>query len=343
MSRCNGSLAVSTYQAGRVLMVGWNGQQVSLLPRRFEKPMGLDIRGRRMALATANNVMLFQDDAVLAHHFSDDQPGRYDAIYLPRLSYHTADILAHDLCLTDSEVWLVNTRFNCLCVMDESYSFVPRWRPSFITDYVAEDRCHLNGLAMVDDVPGFATALAESNVDGGWRDHKVDGGIVMNVQTQNVILRGLAMPHSPRWHDGSLWVLNSGGGELLRVDPLNGRHDVVCELPGYLRGLEFCGHHALIGLCRIRESRVFGGMPVQEKYEHLKCGVMVVDTRNGRQTGFLEMTSGCTEIYDIQLIPERRRVNILNVGHEQASRAFSGPENIHYWMRSVPNKDDKDQ
>jgi hypothetical protein len=56
---------------------------------------------------------------------------------------------------------VVNTAFSCLCTLDGRHSFVPRWRPPFITSLAAEDRCHLNGMAMADGAPKYVTALAD--------------------------------------------------------------------------------------------------------------------------------------------------------------------------------------
>ena len=54
-------------------------------------------------------------------------------------------------------------------------------RPPFISAYAAEDRCHLNGLAIVDGQPRYVTALGQSDTRGGWRAGKSNGGIVMSV------------------------------------------------------------------------------------------------------------------------------------------------------------------
>jgi uncharacterized protein (TIGR03032 family) len=333
LSACGGTIAVSTYQAGKLLLIGWNGQQPSLLPRHFDKPMGFDVLGDRMVLSTRNHITMFANDAILAHHYQHDKPGRYDALYLPRLSYHTADLNTHDVALSDSDVWILNTRFSCLCGLSDRWTFLPRWRPKFVTDLVPEDRCHLNGLTMVNGEPGYVTCLGETDTVGGWRDVKVGGGIVMDVRANEVVLRGLSMPHSPRWHDGQLWVLNSGEGRLLRVNPANGQADVVCELPGYLRGLAFVGTYALVGLCKIRETNVFGGMPIQERYPELQCAVSVVDTRSGREVGRFSITAGCTEIYDIRFLKGKSRVNVLNLDREESRQAFNAPPDVHYWLR----------
>ena len=237
LSQAGGSIVLTTYQAGKVGMIGWDGRQVTLLFRDFPKPMGLDLDGPRMLLATHHQVIELANAPLLAYEFLEGQPGRYDALYLPRVTYDTGDLNVHDVAFGADDLWLVNTRFSCLCSPSRDYSFIPRWRPPFISEVVPEDRCHLNGLAMEGGRPRFVTALGETDVVGGWRERKADGGVVIDVPSGEVVLRGLCMPHSPRLHDGSLWVLNSGAGELWRVDLDSFRHEVVCSLPGYLRGL----------------------------------------------------------------------------------------------------------
>ena len=333
VANSGGSLVISTYQAGMMFTIGWLGNQLSMLQRHFEKPMGFDVRDGRLVLTTRTDVTSFQDSPVLAHHYLDNQPGRYDALFLPRMTWHTADLGFHDLAIASDDVWLVNTRFSCLSVLDSEYSFLPKWSPSFITDLAPEDRCHLNGLALVDDKPGFVTALGQTDEPGGWRDNKASGGVVINVQNDEIVIDGLAMPHSPRWHDDTLWVLNSGAGQLLKVNVDDGSSEVVCELQGYLRGLTFVDHYALVGLCKIRETNVFGGMPVQKKYDQLKCGVAIVDTKTGNTEGFFEFTEGCTEIYDIRFLPGVLRPNILNLQKEEARRAITTPPDNNFWMR----------
>ena len=312
LSQAGGSIVLTTYQAGKVGMIGWDGRQVTLLFRDFPKPMGLDVDGPRMLLATRHQVIELANAPLLAYEFLEGQPGRYDALYLPRVTYDTGDLNVHDVAFGAERPWLVNTRFSCLCSPSRDYSFIPRWRPPFISEVVPEDRCHLNGLAMEGGRPRFVTALGETDVVGGWRERKADGGVVIDVPSGQVVLRGLCMPHSPRLHDGSLWVLNSGAGRLWRVDLDSFRHEVVCSLPGYLRGLGFVGSVALVGLSTIREKHIFGGLPVQQRCPRLRCGVAVVEVRTGRQLGLFEFTEGCTEIFDVRFLPDFRRPMILN-------------------------------
>jgi uncharacterized protein (TIGR03032 family) len=217
----------------------------------------------------------------------------------------------------ERELWIVNTRFSCLCTLDRDYSFVPRWRPPFITALAAEDRCHLNGLAMVDGRPQYATALGETDTANGWRATKACGGCVIDIPGGAVVARGLSMPHSPRWHDGKLWLLESGTGRLLHVTVATGQSEAVAELPGFARGLALMGQYAFIGLSRIRETSAMNGVPLAERRDQLKCGVAVVDLRVGRIAAMLEFQSAVEEIFDVQLLPGLRFPEV--VGFQQAA------------------------
>lgn len=335
--QAGGALAFTTYQAGVLALFSWTGRQISVFLRRFPKVMGLDADEGRMLLATRNALMVFGNSKVLAHNFRE--PGRYDALYLPRASYHHPDLSVHDVAFGKDGIWFVNTRFSTLCHPSETHTFEPVWRPPFVDDLVPEDRCHLNGLAMRDRVPAFVTALGRTNTAGGWRDNKASGGIVMHVPSGEIIADGLAMPHSPRWHAGRLYVLNSGAGELLCINPESGSRDVVCRLQGYLRGLAFAGQYAIVGLCQIRETQVFGGVPVQAAHDKLLCGVAIVDLISGKAAGMLEITSGCTEIFDVRVLNGHRRPAILNLEQPDTGDAVSVP-GAYYWLR--PDNEIKD-
>lgn len=332
MSQLGGSLIVSTYQANRVALIGYDGQQVTLLMREFDKPMGLAGDQHRLALATRQEVLLFANSSLLAHEQIEGEPGRYDSLFLPRASFVTGDLNVHDIGVGSDSLWLVNTRFSCLCQPSAEYSFVPRWQPPFISALVPEDRCHLNGLAMLQGRPKYVTALGATDVVGGWRSGKAHGGVVVDVETGATVLLGLSMPHSPRIYDGTLWLLNSGAGELLCVDAARGTYGVVCVLPGYMRGLCFWGPYAIVGLCQIREQHIFGGLPVHQRFPELLCGLAIVDLRTGKEVGLFRFTSGCDEIYDIAVLPGLHKPSILNRESEQTRQAFTAPE-FAYWLR----------
>ncbi|MEX0714924.1 MAG: TIGR03032 family protein [Pirellulales bacterium] len=333
-----GTLAVTTYQAGKVTLIGSRDGGVSVLMRSFDKPLGLAVSGVRVALAGRHQVWLFANAPLLAGDYAEREPGRYDAIYLPRAAYFTGDLNVHDLAFGDGGplggdgLWLVNTRFSCLAGISRDYSFVPRWQPPFISELAPEDRCHLNGLAMVGGRPKYVTALGETDSVGGWRENKATGGVLVDVERNEVVLRGLSMPHSPRWHDGRLWLLDSGVGELCLVDPHSGERTVVCRLPGYLRGLCFVNGAAVVGLCQIRERHIFGGLRVQHDHDRLLCGLAVIDLRTGRRIGLFEFTGGCQELYDVQFLSGVERPMIVNLEQEAARQAFPTAD-FAYWLR----------
>jgi uncharacterized protein (TIGR03032 family) len=332
LASSGGSLAITTYQAGKVAIVGWNGRQVSVLMRDFPKPLGLAVQGAKMVLATRNEVIVLANAPLLAPNFLEDQPGRYDALFLPRVAYYTGDLNVHDVAFGEAGVWIVNTRFCCLSFLSDQFSFAPQWKPPFVSEIVPEDRCHLNGVAMQGGHPRWVSCLGTTDTPGGWRKDKAAGGVILSVPDGEVVARGLSMPHSPRWYDGRLWVLNSGQGELLRIDVESGQRDVVCTLPGYLRGLSFVGPFALVGMCQIREKHIFGGLPISQRFEQLLCGVAVIDLRNGQMVGMFEFTSGCQELFEVQFLPNLRQPMILDAAHPAAREAFTAPE-FSYWLR----------
>jgi uncharacterized protein (TIGR03032 family) len=222
-------------------------------------------------------------------------------------------------------LWIVSTRFSCLCTLHRDYSFVPRWRPPFISVLAAEDRCHLNGLAMVDGQPRYVTALGETNVPDGWRENKPRGGCLMEVPSGEIVARGLSMPHSPRWHERRLWLLESGTGRLVLLDTASGTHQVVAELPGFTRGLALIGQYAFIGFSKIREKSAMNGVPLAERRGELKCGIAAVDWRSGEVIGLLEFQTAVEEIFDVQLLPGLRFPEIIGFQKEDIRNTFIVP------------------
>lgn len=322
------SLIVSTYQAGKLMVVRPSGEKLSMLLRSFERPMGLavDVANRRMALATKNAVWTFRSEPEIAPQL--EPKGKHDACWAPRRAHMTGDVQGHEVVFVDGRIWLVNTRFSCLCTVDdESYSFVPRWRPPFVDQLAAEDRCHLNGVALEDGRIRYVSAMGETNTAGGWRDGKIGGGILLDVTSGDVISRGFCMPHSPRVHQGALYVLDSGRGALCRIDRDNGEHTVVAQLPGYVRGLAFIGKYAFVGLSLVREKDLFGGMPILEKFgnDERRCGVSVVDIETGATVAFLQFEGAVDEIFDVQVLGGQRWPALIGMQGDTADAIVTAP------------------
>jgi uncharacterized protein (TIGR03032 family) len=299
------SLLVTTYQAGKLVIVRAQGDQLNCHFRAFKSPMGLaqTDTGARLAIGTAQQVWEFRDVPEVAGRL--EPTGKHDACYLPRSSHFTGNVLIHEMAFgAGNELWFVNTRFSCLATLDPESSFVPRWRPSFVTELDSTDRCHLNGLAMVGGRPKYVTALGETNTAAGWRPNKARGGVLIDVDSGAIMSRGLSMPHSPRWHSGRLWVCESGSGTVGYVDPRNGRYEAVAATPGFTRGLDFAGGFAFVGLSQVRESAVFSGIPIAERLAPAErtCGVCAIDLRSGQVVALLRFESGVQEVFAVSVV-----------------------------------------
>ena len=304
------SLMITTYQAGKLVVLGEHNQKLSLSFHNFERPMGIAIDDacNEMAVATSDKVWRLHNTRSVASQLEGD--GQYDACFLARSACITGEIQAHEMAWAGDELWVVNTLFSCLATLHPRYSFVPRWQPRFVSALVAEDRCHLNGMAVVDDRVKFVTVMGETNTAGGWRERKAEAGCLIDVDSGETVVRGFAMPHSPRWHDGCIWLLDSGRGGLVRIDPRSRSVDTVARLPGYTRGLAIYDSWAFVGLSRIRETSTFGGVPIAERRDQLKCGVGVVDLRTGALVSQFEFQTGVEEIFDVTLVPQVRQMAV---------------------------------
>ena len=294
-------LLVSTYQAGKLVVLGTNPSGLSLSFHNFEKATGIGVHARQLAIGTRTGISILHSAPEVAAALPAERS--CDACFVARTSHVTDEIGVHELQWCGEELWFVNTRFSCLCTLSDTFSFVPRWTPKFITRLAAEDRCHLNGLCVSGAFPRFVTALAETDTPSGWRGVKATGGCLIDVLTGETVARGFCMPHSPRLHDQRLWLLNSGQGQLVIVDPETGLRETVAQQPGYMRGLDFSGHYAFLGLSRIRASSVFDDVPIAEERDKLKCAIVVVDLRTGNRVAYFEFLSGVEELFDVRVVP----------------------------------------
>ncbi len=305
------ALLVTTYQAGKLVVVRADGEVLNTHFRVFPRPMGLAARRERLAIGTQREVREFRNMAAVAAKL--DPPGKHDAAFLLRRSHVTGDIDIHEMdYAADGTLWLINTRFSCLCTLDAEHSFVPRWRPPFISAYAPSDRCHLNGLAMRDGRPRYVTALGTADSEQGWRARKADGGVLMDIDSNAVLLQGLSMPHSPRWYQDRLWVLESGRGGIGWLDAASGQLHTLATLPGFTRGLDFAGPFAFVGVSQVRESATFSGIPLTRNLSERNCGVWVVDLRNGKIVAFLRFEGAVQEIFAVAVLPGIRFPDVIN-------------------------------
>jgi uncharacterized protein (TIGR03032 family) len=351
LDRLGLSIAVTTYQAGKLVLLRPESHDghpvVNTHFRNFLKPMGFAWERGRFAVGTASEVWEFHDIPAVARKLESHSSAPCDAVFLPRSCHMTGDVQIHEMAWVPprrsattpdgadlSDLWFVNTRFSCLARCSDVFSFVPQWRPPFITALAPEDRCHLNGLCLRDGSVRYVTALGDTDTPAGWRENKRAGGVLIDLNSNEMITRGLSMPHSPRWHDGKLWLLESGNGGLGVVDERNGRYQEVCRLPGFTRGIDFAGPFAFVGLSQVRESAVFSGIAIAEKpQEERCCGVWIVDTRSGGIAGFVKFTDAVQEIFAVQALTGLRWPDVINEDQKLMSETYELPDEA---LRQVP-------
>ena len=311
LAAADASLAFTTYQAGRLFLVGRRGDRLALHERLIEQCKGLWADGRGLWVSATHALWRFDDVLVPGETTAEGA----DRLYAPREARITGDLDIHDLALgivdgTRKPIFAA-TGWNCLATVSEHASFRPLWRPSFVSALVAEDRCHLNGLALEGGRATYATTVATSDDAGGWRARRVDGGVVIDVASGETAIAGLSMPHSPRLHGGQLWGLDSGRGDLVRLDTAQGRREPVGFCPGFARGLAFAGRFAVVGLSRPRRSArnagTFDGLALDGRLaaagEVARCGLMVFDLESGRPVEWLTIEHTIQELYDVAVLP----------------------------------------
>lgn len=323
----NLSLAFTTYQSGKLFLIGMqpNGR-LSVFERTFNRCMGLCATPQTLYMTSLYQLWRFENSLVAGQ----DHNG-YDRLYVPQMAWTTGDLDIHDVALdNDGRIVFVNTLFGCLATVSDRHSFVPLWKPPFLSKLAAEDRCHLNGLAMENGKPRYVTTVSQTDVNDGWRDHRRDGGTVVDVQSNDIVVTGLSMPHSPRVYRDKLWVLDSGTGHFGYVDRKLGKFEQVAFCPGYIRGLSFIGDFAVVGLSLNRENKTFQGLALEENLKQRKaeprCGLQVIDLKSGDVVHWLRIEGVVRELYDVSVLPGVRRPMALGFKTDEIRRMISvGP------------------
>jgi uncharacterized protein (TIGR03032 family) len=298
------SIAFTSYQTGRLFLVGVDkNRKLSMVQRAFTRAMGLNASDQHLYIADLYQLWRF--DNVLSR--GEIYNGEFDRLYVPRLGYTTGDLDIHDIGIgADGEPIFVNSLYSCLATTSDVASFLPLWKPRFISKLAAEDRCHLNGLAMKAAEPAYVTAVSQSDAVEGWRDRKQDGGILIDVLTGEIVTRNLSMPHSPRIRDDKVWLLNSGAGWLGYVDPAVGKFEPVTFCPGFLRGLDFHGRYAIVGTSLPRNIGFVGlelDTNLKARDTEPRCAALIVNVETGDVIHWLTFESHITELYDVAFIP----------------------------------------
>lgn len=308
------SIAISTYQTGKVVIFSAKDQnQLIQLPRTFVKPMGMAKKGSKWAIATNDSVIVAANAPGLAAKYPAN-PNTYDGLYVPRASYYTGPLDMHDIHFVGDKLIGVNTLFSTICEISEDYSFQSIWKPSFITEVKPEDRCHLNGLAVdpSNQTPKYISALGQGDSHREWKENMLEGGVLIDIASNELVLSELPVPHTPRiYHDG-LWMLLSATGELIKVDVESGKYDIITKLNGFARGMDRIGDYLFIATSKLRpNSSLFKEAPVAQR--SVTCGITVVYIPTGQPCGHITYQTSVEELYDLILLEGDLRPNILNL------------------------------
>jgi uncharacterized protein (TIGR03032 family) len=308
----NCSLAITTYQAGKLIFLSPDGENaMRQLPRDFDKAMGLAVNKNRIALATKEEVVILANAPQLAIGYPV-KPNFYDAFYVPRASYYTGSIDIHDMDWDkEGRLWAVNTLFSCLVTIDDAYSFQPRWMPPFIKSLESGDLCHLNGMALVEKMPKYVSMFGQTTTAKGWRNGVETNGLIMDIDNNEIVAHSLPMPHSPRWFNGQLYCLLSATGQLIKIDIATGKYDVITRLKGFVRGMAKQGDYLFIGLSKLRQNAsTFRDLAISK--DAIYCGVEIIHLPTGANVGNIRYQQSVEEIYDVQIMPDSLRPGILN-------------------------------
>lgn len=393
LKKLNVSLAFTSYQAGRLMIVRSDGENLDVNFKSFERPMGLAATENGITLGIFTQVLNFEredrlvpmikkplqkieDDVTAPRIKPKEEEGkeevaaeaeneeeqqerairkalspeqrekraaarkkrrayqeslfapvdeRVDACFIGRSAHYSGMINIHDIDWGDEGLWVVNSSFSCLCTLEPDFSFTPRWKPPFITELVPEDRCHLNGMTLKDGKPAYVTSFSKFDDKGMWRKGNKFDGTLMDVEASEIVVDGLAMPHSPRWHEGKVYYCNSGYGLLCTYDPETQKTETIAELPGFTRGMDFYGPICFLGLSKVRSSDVSKTAPLAEKYDETFSGLWLMNLEDNSEIGHLKFTGNVDQIYDVAVIPNCSFPEIIEPTHPRMRNHFCHP------------------
>ena len=323
------SLAFTTYQASKLFLIGLTPEgELSVSERTIDRCMGIASAGRSLYVASTWQIWRFEN-AMNAGERADG----YDGVYVPKASHVTGDIDCHEMAVDgDGRLVFVNTLFNCLSYLSRDYSFYPAWKPDFISGYVPEDRCHLNGVAIDDGRPAYVSAVSRSDMADGWRDRRKDGGVVIDVRTNEIVCDGLSMPHSPRMHGKTLWLQDSGSGYLGRVDMASGKFEPVVLCPGFLRGMTIVGNFAVACISKGRENHTFGDLALEQNLKDrdsdARCGLVVIELTSGNILHWLRLDGVVEELFGVAALPGVTKPRAVGFKSDEIARTISLPPDL---------------
>jgi len=319
----NTTILLSTYQTNKIMIIGQDNGKFDIRYKDFPRPMGMCKKEGKIYAGLGHGIYQFSNFSGVAENLE----GNYDACYMPQNIHFTGDIDIHEMQYSQDELYFINTKFSCLCIKEPDSSFKPIWKPPFISLLQPVDKCHLNGFCTRDNEPRYVTVLGETDEPLGWRANKANGGLLMDIKTNEILIKGLSMPHSPRWHNNKLYLLESGKGAISQYDFKKKKLKTIATIPGFTRGMDIVGDFAFIGVSKVRESATFSGLEITKLPKRV-AGVWIVNLQTGQIISFVEFTNGLDEVFAITVLPHKK-VEMLDFTSDQSKANYMiAPEDI---------------
>jgi uncharacterized protein (TIGR03032 family) len=328
------TVAFSTYQAGKLIFISsLDGKFIAKYAKNFKRPMGIALNeeGSKLALASTNKIDIFGHDIAIARSYPE-KPNYYDRLFVPQSRYYTGIVDTHEIAFGNQGLWMVNTKFSTLCLMSEGNHFETKWIPPHITELFPNDQCHLNGLAMKDGEPKYVTMFSQANTIEGWKNLPKHHGLIMDVETNEILTEGLCMPHSPIILGRKIYFLQSGLGSINVLDIDTGKIDEVATLRTFLRGFDIYGDYLFVGASELREkSSSFGQLPISD--EKTFCGLYVFNRHTGEQVAGISYTDRIKEIFAVRVLSDVQRPALLTERDEWHDKCIMGDRKQIFWLK----------
>ena len=328
------TLIYSTYQAGKIIMISsQNGESIVKYAKNFRRPMGIAISSdsQKIAIASKSEIGVFTSNAVLSKNYPE-RKGYYSHLYLPQTKYHTGLVDTHEIAWTKDGLLSTNTLFSCISKMSDHYHFEATWKPPFISDIVPEDRCHLNGMTLLNGQPKYVTMFASTDQNKGWRSLEYDNGLIMDVETSQVLLDKLPMPHSPILYEDKIYFLLSATGEVMAYDLKTKTLTKLNEFKSFVRGMEIIDDYIFLGMSKIREdSQFFSDLPISA--EESTCGIRILNRHTGKEEGGLTYHDKIEEIFAVKIAKGVTNPGILTERDKHYDKCLSIANNQNYWLK----------
>lgn len=324
LQQLNISLVVTSYQSQKLFFIRSCGDDINVNYKTFHRPMGLAVDEHQITLGTFTEILRFKRNDSVIDNFTERD--KVDACFTPNVSHTTGMINIHDIAYGDDGLWVTNSAFSCLATIEPDYSFIPRWKPPFISELKPEDRCHLNGMALHKGMPAYVTTFNKSNEAKAWREKKQHDGTLIDVKHNRIVCDGLMMPHSPRCYNGYVYFCESGKGLIHRYDPKTDQCTQVTKLQGFTRGMDFYGPLMFVGLSKTRKSDVVTPAQITKEGEETISGVWVINLEDNSTIAYVRFDGDVDQIYDVGVLTSMRYPELVEPDNENVKSIFNFPQ-----------------